>query len=234
MRVFAISDLHLALAKDKPMDVFGPDWEVYMQNIKTKWQKTVFHEDLVLIPGDLSWATYLDDAEPDFSYIEALPGKKIITKGNHDYWWTTQKKLDKYLEIKNFSTITFLQNRACFYDNVAITGTRGWKSPEDEGFTQHDERIYLREMERLKLSLQSTSGFNGDIITMLHFPPYTSKGNPTGFVEIMQQFNVSICIYGHLHGKQCNNAIEGEQDGIRYYLVSSDYLQFMPLMLGVW
>lgn len=234
MRVFAISDLHLALAEDKPMDIFGTGWANYMNRIQQSWREKVGEDDLVLLPGDLSWATYHDRAGADFSYIEALPGKKIISKGNHDYWWTTRKKLDEFIKDEGLESITFLHNNACFFNDLAITGSRGWKNPEDEGFTTEDEKIYKRELERLKLSLKHTSGFQGDIITMLHYPPFSSKGNPTAFTDILNSFNVSICVYGHLHGRSCNNAIEGEYGGIKYKLVSADYLEFVPFMLGEW
>ncbi len=232
MQVFAISDLHLALAEDKPMDVFGSGWENYMQRIRENWQQTVGQDDLVLLPGDISWATYLDNAGPDFYFIEALPGKKIISKGNHDYWWTTHSKLGKYLIRENLNSISFLQNNACFFSNLAIVGSRGWKNPEDDGFTSEDEKIYLRELERLKLSLKQTEGFEGKRIAMLHYPPFTAKGKPTGFAEILESSQVEICVYGHLHGKKCQNAVEGKFGGVTYHLVSSDHLAFMPLFLG--
>ena len=203
MRVYAISDLHLALAEDKPMDVFGSGWENYMQRIQDNWRHTVTENDLVLLPGDLSWATYLDKSVPDFSYIDALPGKKIISKGNHDYWWTTQSKLNQFLNREGFTGISFLQNNACVFHHLAITGSRGWKNPEDDGFTQEDEKIYHRELERLKLSLKSIEGFDGFTIAMLHYPPFNAKGKPTGFVEILKDFGVNACIYGHLHGRAC-------------------------------
>lgn len=234
MRVFAISDLHLALAEDKPMDIFGSGWENYMQRIRENWQQTIKQDDLVLLPGDISWATYLDNAGPDFRFIEDLPGKKIISKGNHDYWWTTHSKLTKFLNRENLASITFLQNNAFFFEDLAIVGTRGWKSPEDDGFTAEDQKIYLRELERLKLSLKQTEGFDGKRIAMLHYPPYTAKDRPNGFAEILESFRVEICIYGHLHGKKCQNAVEGFMGGVNYRLVSSDHLAFMPLFLGEW
>ncbi|MBP7175723.1 MAG: metallophosphoesterase [Thermoclostridium sp.] len=234
MRIFAISDLHLALAEDKPMEVFGAGWEDYMRRIRENWQQNVSSDDLVLLPGDISWVTYLNDASPDFQYIETLPGRKIITKGNHDYWWTTKNKMKEYLERENLKSISILQNDACFFGNVVITGSRGWKSPGDDGFTSEDEKIYNRELERLKLSLQQTGSFSGAVITMLHYPPFGSRGKPTGFVDLLNQFHVDICIYGHLHGKKCQNAVEGVLDGVRYHLVSADHLAFQPLMLGEW
>jgi predicted phosphohydrolase len=234
MRVFAISDLHLALSKDKPMDIFGPSWENYMQHIPPPRNMVVAQDDLVLLPGDLSWATYLDDSKLDFMYLDSLPGNKIISKGNHDYWWTTHSKLSKYLKSLTIENIAFLQNNAYFYNDFAVVGTRGWKNPNDDGFNAEDDKIYNRELERLKLSLNMTDGFSGTKIAMLHYPPFSSKGEPTDFVDVMQSFGVNICVYGHLHGKSCIYAIEGLVDGIRYHLVSADYLKFEPLFLGEW
>jgi len=234
MKVFAISDLHLAFSENKPMDIFGSGWDDYMNRIEYNWHERVGAEDLVLLPGDISWATYHDRAVADFSFIEALPGRKIITKGNHDYWWATKSKLNEFKTNNGLNSITFLQNDACFFESLAITGSRGWKNPDDEGFTSEDLKIYNREIERLRLSLKTTKGFKGEIIAMLHYPPFGLKGKQTAFTEILQEYGVKICIYGHLHGKSCSNAVEGEYDGIRYYLVSADYLEFTPLFLGEW
>lgn len=234
MKVFAISDLHLSLSANKPMDIFGPEWDDYMNRIESNWRERVGEDDLVLMPGDISWATYHDGAVADFLFIEALPGTKIITKGNHDYWWATKSKLNKFKKEHGLNSIIFLQNDACFFNNLVITGSRGWKSPDDEGFTSEDLKIYKREVERLRLSLKLTGGLQGEIITMIHYPPFSSKGKPTAFTELLQEFGVKICIYGHLHGKSCSNAIEGVYEGIRYNLVSADYLEFMPLFLGEW
>lgn len=234
MRVFAISDLHLALAENKPMDVFGPGWENYMKRIQENWNRIINEDDLVLIPGDISWATYVQDSKPDFLYIESLPGKKIISKGNHDYWWTTHSKLNKFKESVSLNSITFLHNNAFFYNDLAVAGVRGWKTPEEDEFTAEDERIYKRELERFKISLKLTEGFSGTKIAMIHYPPFSSRGKPTAFVDIMKSFGINICVYGHLHGKSCNSAIEGMVDGIMYHLVSADYLKFEPLYIGEW
>jgi len=234
MRVFAISDLHLSLAEDKPMDIFDQVWKDYMRRIRENWIRIVGQDDLVLLPGDLSWAMYLEKSDPDFLYIESLPGKKIISKGNHDYWWTTHSKLNKFKESLSLNSITFLQNNAYFYKGLAIVGTRGWKNPEEDDFSAEDEKIYNRELERLKLSLKLTDGFDGSRVAMLHYPPFSARGKPTGFVDVMKSFRVNICVYGHLHGKSSNMAVEGLVDGIRYHLVSADYLKFEPLYIGEW
>lgn len=234
MRVFAISDLHLALAENKPMDIFGPDWDNYMGRIQENWIKIIRPDDLVLLPGDLSWATYIEKSDPDFLFIESLPGKKIISKGNHDYWWTTHSKLNKFKDNLSLNSITFLHNNAYFYKDLAIVGTRGWKTPDEDGFSADDEKIYNRELERLKISLRLTEGFSGTKVVMLHYPPFSTKGKPTTFVDIIKSFGVNICVYGHLHGKSCTFATEGLIDGIRYHLVSADYLKFQPLYIGEW
>lgn len=234
MRVFAISDLHLALVKNKPMDVFDPVWDNYMERLRENWTRIIGQDDLVLVPGDISWATYIEESKPDFDYIESLSGKKIISKGNHDYWWTTHSKLNKFKENLSLGSIAFLHNNAFFYENLAVAGARGWKNPEEDGFTVEDEKIYNRELERLKNSLKFTEGFNVTRICMLHYPPFSADGKPTGFVEVMKSFGVNICVYGHLHGKSCSYAAEGLIDGIRYHLVSADYLKFEPLFIGEW
>lgn len=235
MRVFAISDLHLsAAAEDKSMDVFGPDWEGYMRRIHQNWVRTVNDEDLVLIPGDISWATYLNEAGPDFRYIEDLPGKKLLVKGNHDYWWSTKRKLFQFTEKEGIKSISFIHNNAFFYRDLAVTGSRAWKTPEDNGFTFEDEKIYNRELIRLELSLKQTKGFGGTIIAMLHYPPFGPNRKPSAFVDLLSEYRVSICVYGHLHGKSRNLSVTGDHNGIRYYLVSADYLNFTPIYLGEW
>lgn len=234
MKVFAISDLHLSVAEDKPMDVFGPDWEGYMMRIRQNWLRTVNDDDLVLIPGDISWVTYLNDAGPDLRYIEELPGKKLLVKGNHDYWWSTMRKLEQFTEREGLKSISFIQNNAFFYWDLAVVGSRAWKTPEDNGFTLEDEKIYNRELIRLELSLKHTMGFGGTIIAMLHYPPFSANGKPSAFVDLLSDYRVTICVYGHLHGKSCGFSVTGDYNGIRYYLVSADYLNFTPKYLGEW
>lgn len=232
MTIFAISDLHLALSIDKPMDIFGDRWSNYMEKLKIAWEETVSAEDYVIIPGDISWATYLEQACEDFRFIEALPGKKIISKGNHDYWWTTLNKLEHFIIENNYSTISFLHNNSFALGSTLLCGTRGWKCPGEADFTSEDRKIYERELQRLELSLKSAvkSGV-GDIIAALHYPPFNSRKEPSGFVEIMLKYNVKKCIYGHLHGEGWKNAFVGNNSGIEFRLVSADYLSFKPLRL---
>lgn len=232
MALYAISDLHLALSTDKPMDIFGARWSNYMERLAENWQVTVSDEDTVIIPGDISWATYLENAVEDFKLIDSLPGKKIISKGNHDYWWTTMNKLEKFLSSNGFSTISFMHNNSFRIDNNIICGTRGWKTPGDDSFSAEDRKIYQRELQRLELSFKSVEVSPGDrLIAAMHFPVFNSKGVFSEFLEIMQRYGVNLCIYGHLHGEAIKNAVEGMHQGVEFKLVSADYLEFKPLML---
>lgn len=232
MAIYAISDLHLALSIDKPMDVFGGRWENYMARLQENWCAVVGDDDYVLVPGDISWATYLEQAYEDFSFINALPGKKILSKGNHDYWWTTKSKLEQYISGNGFSSITFMHNNSYSIDGVSICGTRGWNIPGEDDFSVEDEKIYQRELQRLELSLKSIKHSEGDIIiAALHFPPFNSKGVFSDSIDILQKYNVNICIYGHLHGDAGRNAVEGLRNGVEFRLVSADYLGFKPVRL---
>lgn len=231
MATFAISDLHLAYGIDKPMDIFGDRWSNYMERLKLNWEEKVGSSDYVIIPGDISWATYLDQAVKDFEFIDALPGKKIISKGNHDYWWTTMSKLEKFLEEHSFKTISFMHNNSFNIEEFKVCGTRGWKCPGDDDFSLEDRKIYERELQRLELSLKSAaaSGENSNIIVAMHYPPFNSAGEPSEFVEIMGKYGVKKCLYGHLHGMSFKSAITGNVAGIGFYLISADYLNFTPL-----
>lgn len=232
MSIFAIADLHLALGIDKPMDVFGGRWSGYMEKLQSNWMNTVQDGDSVIIPGDISWATYIENAFLDFEYIDNLPGKKIISKGNHDYWWTTSSKLNKYLEVNQFKTISFMHNNAFGIEGVAICGTRGWKCPGEDDFKKDDEKIYNREVERLELSIKAAQAIeHSRKLVFMHYPPATAKSQITGFIDIMKKYEVSECYYGHLHGDGIKGAIEGEFEGINLRLVSADYLNFTPLLV---
>ena len=232
MALYAISDLHLALSADKPMDIFGAGWSNYMERLQTHWRAAVTDGDTVVIPGDISWATYLDNAVEDFKFIDSLPGEKIISKGNHDYWWTTMSKLEGFLSHNGFSTIKFMHNNSFKVEGNVICGTRGWKLPGDDGFGAEDRKIYNRELQRLELSLKSTEVLPGErLVVAMHFPVFNSKSAFSDFLEIMQRYGVSLCIYGHLHGEAFQNAFEGTRQGVEFRLVSADYLAFKPLKL---
>lgn len=232
MALYAISDLHLAIGVDKPMDVFGPEWADYMIRLRENWLGTISPEDTVLMPGDFSWATYLPEALADFQWLESLPGKKIISKGNHDYWWTTRSKLDAFLRDNRLSSIRILHNDAVRVGEWAVCGARGWKSPGDDDFSSEDRKIFLREQERLRLSLRAAAGLGTErTVVMIHFPPFNSQREPGAYVDIMHEFGVSWCLYGHLHGRGRYAALQGLRDGIEYRLVAADNLLFQPLQI---
>jgi len=233
MSLYAIADLHLALSVDKSMDVFGPEWDNYMDKIRENWCKKIKHDDYVILAGDTSWATYIEQAYDDFKYLDSLPGVKIILKGNHDYWWTTLTKLNNYIEENEFKKIVFLHNNCIVYNEIAICGTRGWLCPDAEGFSNEDEKIYLRELNRLEISIKQGIKYNPrEIIAVLHYPPAYWHGNmESGFIDIFNKYNIRTCIYGHLHGENKSCGIEGEYNGIRYFLVSSDSIGFSPIKI---
>lgn len=233
MAIFTIADLHLALSINKPMDIFGERWYNYMERLKQNWTNSITDDDYVIVPGDSSWATYIDEAYEDFRFIEELPGKKIISKGNHDYWWTTISKLNKFLQSNEFKTISFMHNNSFLIDGITICGTRGWKCPGDDGFSGEDKKIFERELQRLELSLRSFCGDldRQNIVVAMHYPPFNSNREPSSFVEIMEKYNVTKCIYGHLHGAGFKSAVVGNIRNIEFNLVSADFLNFEPLRL---
>jgi len=231
MAIYAISDLHLSFGTNKPMDVFGGEWTDHPCLIKENWLKVIKDNDCVLIPGDISWSINLEEAAPDFSFIESLPGMKIISKGNHDFWWGTLNKLNNFLDAKGFKSIKFLHNNSFLVGDYAVCGTRGWKSKDDEDFDESDEKIFNRELERLRLSLRDGSEKSQKLIAMLHYPPFDSKHNLNEFGRILKDFGVEICIYGHIHGK-ANESWKAEYvDGIRFHLVSCNIVDFNPVEL---
>lgn len=227
MSIYGISDLHLDFSGEKPMDIFGVNWIDHEVKIFENWKQIVNEEDLVLVPGDVSWAMKLDDAYIDLLKIDQLPGIKVITKGNHDYWWGTKSKL----KALKFNTIYFLQNDYFLYKNIGICGTRGWISKDNDEFGEKDEKIFNRELNRLKLSLESIKEDVKEIIVMLHYPPFNIDGSPNEFVEIMKEYKVSTCLYGHLHGEGHKFAVEGDIDGIKFHCVSCDFIDFRPKRL---
>ena len=226
MSIYAISDLHLSFGTNKPMDVFGDNWGNHWEKIKKDWLEKVNDDDLVLLPGDFSWATYLKDTYEDFKYLSELPGKKILLKGNHDYWWTTLKSMREYLKENNFINIDFLYNNSYLYENYIIAGTRGWQWID----TEEDYKLLRREMLRLELSIQdgiSKFGKDKKIIICTHYPPFNIiKNKELYYINLMKKYNVEKCIYGHLHGSAHKDAIQGNIDGIDFKLVSCDFTNF--------
>lgn len=223
MKIFAIADLHFDGKKEKPMNIFGDNWTNHEEKIIKSWKETVATDDLVLIPGDISWATKLNDALVDLKKIDELPGTKIIGKGNHDYWWSTSNKLDNL----GLYSIKFLKNNSYEWDSVVVCGARGWDTMEEHSEGISNEKIYLREMNRLRISLKSAKNSNKTLIAMLHYPPFDNDGLPNEFFRILNEFQTKICIYGHLHGEEGHrNVREGMIDNIAVHCISSDYMDF--------
>lgn len=227
MSIYAIADLHLSFHNPKPMDIFGNNWENHTEKIKQDWENKIKEDDLVLLPGDFSWETYLEDTYDDFSFLNQLPGKKLLLKGNHDYWWTTLASMRRFLKENHFENIDFIYNNSYEYDGYMITGTRGWNLNSD------DKKIFQREVGRLNLSLENGIQFFGKdkkIITCMHYPPITkntiTSKEKWDFINTMKKFRVEKCLYGHLHADSHKEAIEGKIEGIEFTLVSADYLKF--------
>lgn len=225
MAIYTIADLHLSFNTNKPMDIFGQNWQNYEEKIKQDWLAKVKQDDVVILPGDFSWAMYLEETEKDFEFIDKLPGRKILLKGNHDYWWSTVTSMKKYIEEKNFTNIDFLYNNSYEHENKIITGTRGWTISEDK----EDIRLTKREVTRLELSIKdgiSKYGENKEIIVFMHYPPVTKNYINTEYIKIMKKYNIKKCFYGHLHANSIQDAVEGIIDGVKLKLVSSDAVDF--------
>lgn len=230
MSIFVISDLHLSLSVDKPMDIYGGQWMNHVERIKKNWITLVREEDQVIIPGDISWGLRLEEAMEDLNWIDELPGKKILFKGNHDLWWNSIGKLNKL-----FESLTFVQNNYYETQTHRVCGSRGWACPGEVGFTSQDEKIYLRELGRLRLSLDAAMK-HGDnekeMIGVLHFPPTNEKMEPSGFIKLFEEYGIKKVVYGHLHGKEAyKNGLQGIRNGIEYSLTSCDKLECTPLKL---
>ena len=227
MALYAIGDLHLCLGAPKPMDVFGGAWIGYMEKLK-EGLSVLQPDDTLVLLGDLSWALDLQGAKEDFAWIHQIPGRKIILKGNHDYWWSTAAKFYKFCNENNFENLWVLNNNFYECDGWAICGTRGWFF-EEERSGEHDEKVFKRELLRLEASLKAA----GDMPKMvfLHYPPKYKGYECTEILSLLKQYNVRRCFYGHLHGPSHGLALEGVWDGIEYRLVASDKLDFKPYLV---
>jgi len=224
MALYAIGDLHLSLSADKPMDIFGGNWIGYLEKLK-EGLSVIRPEDTTVLLGDLSWALDLKDAVADFAFINEIPGRKIILKGNHDYWWNTATKFYKFCQENGFSEQLILNNNHYEYDSYAICGTRGWFFEEDHG-SEHDEKVFKRELLRLEASLKSA----GDLpkLVFLHYPPKYKGYECKEILQLLEQYEVRRCFYGHLHGPSHALAMEGIWDGVDFKLVAADKLDFQP------
>lgn len=233
MSLYAIGDLHLSRSPDitKPMDIYGPRWANHMERLEEGWLRTIKTEDTVIIPGDVSWGLKFSEAEPDLSWIDSLPGRKLIFKGNHDLWWNGITKMNKM-----YDSITFVQNDAVSCEGAYVCGTRGWVTPDNEDYTDADDKVYKRECLRLELSLQSAARMqkekDGEIIGVLHYPPVSRFSSFSGFQQLFADYGVKKVVYGHIHGEEgFRNTIMGNYHDVEYSLVSYDYLMGEPLKL---
>ena len=222
MAIYTISDLHLSLGIEaKPMDIFGKCWKNHVEKITENWNKIIQPNDVVLMAGDFSWATYLEESLADFQFLEKLPGKKILLKGNHDYWWTTLKKMNEFLEQNHITTVQFLYNNAIELDEYIVAGTRYWGAEE----TIDNEKIFKRECERAKISLNAAQNMNNKkpIIFMTHYPP------DERMINCVENFNIKYWIYGHIHSNYEESIVT--IPNITTFLTSCDYLNFMPIRI---
>ncbi|MDR0570055.1 MAG: metallophosphoesterase [Clostridiales Family XIII bacterium] len=228
MSIFAIGDTHLSLSGEKPMDVFGGEWENHAERLKKNWEESIGPDDVVIVAGDVSWALKQEEAIDDLMWLAALPGKKVLVKGNHDLWWASVSRLNA-LDPSLF----FIQNN--FYDagGVAICGSRGWLCPGDSEFTEHDEKIYKRELLRLEASLGAAekAGFKEKIVAM-HYPPANDRKEVSGFCSLIRDYGAGTVVYGHLHGQESfRKGVQGDFYGARYALVSLDFLGCRPVLV---
>lgn len=225
MSLFVIGDTHLSLSVNKPMDIFN-GWQDYTQKLEKNWRETVKEEDTVVIPGDISWGMSLEQALADFKFIDSLPGKKIILKGNHDYWWSTLTKAENFFAENEIKTIKILNNNHYEYEGIGICGSRGWIN---DGSEPEDAKVIHREAMRLERSIQSALEASLYPVVFLHYPPIFLDSKNDEIMEVLEKYGIDLCFYGHLHGGACRLAHNGVKNGIDFRLISSDFLQFMPL-----
>jgi hypothetical protein len=235
MSIFAIADLHLSLGTDKPMHIFGASWANHEARIRDAWTGMVRENDTVIIPGDISWGMTMEEALPDLVFLDALPGRKILSKGNHDYWWGTMGKVENFAADHGLSTLSFMKNNAYLVEGRAICGSRGWLLPSDPEFKSDDRTVYMREVARLERSLEAGRALfadgDGPLIAVLHYPPVLKTQHTSEFTELLEKYGAEICVYGHLHGRGHQKAFEGIKNGVEYCLAAGDYISFKPLRL---
>ncbi len=227
MSLYAIADTHLSLSDDKPMDIFG-GWQDYVIRLEHNWRRLVTEKDTVVIAGDISWAMSLEGAREDFRFLDSLPGKKLIFKGNHDFWWGTLKKTEEFLAENGFDTIELVHNNAYLVDDYAVCGSRGWLADSEK---EADQKVILREAGRIKRSIESARKLGGEPVVFLHYPPLTCDSVCDEIFSVLKEENIKRCYYGHLHGPALKSAVTGERDGIKFSVISADYLGFCPLLV---
>jgi len=225
MSLYVIGDLHLSFGiPDKTMDIFR-GWDNYQQLIERNWVETVKNEDTVVLAGDTSWGMSLEQADADFAFLERLPGRKILLKGNHDYWWTTMNKMTEYIQDRGFTSLSVLHNNHFEYEGYGICGTRGWVNMPNE---PSDAKVLAREAGRLETSVDSAKKAGLIPIVFMHYPPIFGNSFNYDILEVFYRHDIKQCYYGHIHGNGHSLGVKGEYDGTDYRLISSDYLQFMP------
>lgn len=229
MSLFAIGDTHLSFGTDKPMNVFK-GWENYVERLGTNWKKLISDSDTVVIMGDVSWAMNFKELYEDFRFINELPGKKIIMKGNHDYWWNTLTKMNAFTQENGFDTISFLYNNAYLVDGIAVCGSRGWFFDSKE---EEPDKIVLREAGRLRASIEAAKQTGGEPVAFLHYPPLTKLQECQPILDVLINEGVKRCYYAHLHSASAYNSFSGEAHGIEFALLSADYLKFCPYPVKV-
>lgn len=227
MALYAIGDLHLSMGSDKPMDVFGERWQNHTEKLKAGFA-ALNDDDVCVLCGDLSWAMGLDASAADFRFINELPGKKIVLKGNHDYWWSTASAAKRMFERNGIDTIDILYNNAFTYGDYALCGTRGWFFEEETG-GEHDKKIMRREIMRLEASLKAAG--DRKKLAFLHYPPIFQRYRCQEILDLLREYEVSLCCYGHIHGKGCAAAFNGLREGTEFRLVSADFVNFSPVKL---
>lgn len=226
MALYAIGDTHLSLSVNKPMDVFGGGWEGYVDKL-SEGLGVLKEEDTLVLCGDISWGMSLEEARADFAFLDALPGRKLILKGNHDFWWNTASKMSRFFAEEGFTTLNILHNNSYTYGPYALCGTRGWFYEEEQD--GHNEKVFNRELIRLEASLKAAG--EGEKICFLHYPPIYRGYRCPEIIRLLEQYGVSRCYYGHLHGGSHRLAVEGRQGSVEYHLVSADFLRFQPQII---
>jgi len=224
LALYTIGDLHLSLGVNKPMDIFA-GWEDYIEKILKNWNETVGDDDVTVIPGDISWSMSLEEARADFEFLNSLKGRKILLKGNHDYWWNTLAKMRKFLCENGFSSIDILHNNYYRYSSCGICATRGWINETEES---SDAKVLARESARLETSVASAVADGYEPIVFLHYPPVFLSARNDEIFKVLRKYKIKKCYYGHMHGASHKNAVTGLFDGIHFELVSSDFIKFCP------
>ncbi len=230
MSLWVMADTHLSLSVDKSMEKF-PGWENYVERIRTNWLDVVKPEDTIVLPGDISWGMSFEEAKADLAFLHALPGRKIISKGNHDYWWNTLAKMERFIDECGFDSLHILHNNCYEYEGIGICGTRGWINDSSE---PADAKIIAREAGRLEMSVKAALEKGLYPVVFLHYPPYYAQERNDSIIEVLKRYQIKDVYYGHLHGKMTHNrAVIGEKEGMNLHLISADYLRFHPYPVNV-